>query len=346
MVRWWRQLWYLIDMEPDFSDDSLKKLMAAYLAHFKGISSTAGITLEFPDTNAMSARLLTAPPAIGLSLPDWLHEYGTAQLGDRWIPEMAASNTKASVFIRVNSFRFTVAQVVEVLSQAGFVLEPFTSYPDTFKVTGKGSLVTLPLYNQGAFEIQDAGSQQIVPFMQIEPGMRIIDACAGTGGKTLHIHVYTQDKGRIVALDTDKTKLENLRARVRRVRASNVDTVVLSSADDIRSRAGTADRLLLDVPCSGSGVFKRNPDARWKLTRAFIDQLVFRQALLLQEYSIMVKPGGKLVYATCSLFPSENGEQIDAFLSAHREFILEEERQIWPSEGADGFYMARLYRHW
>jgi 16S rRNA (cytosine967-C5)-methyltransferase len=103
---------------------------------------------------------------------------------------------------------------------------------------------------------------------------------------------------------------------------------------------------LLDVPCSGSGVFKRNPDSRWKLTQAFIDQLVFRQALLLQQYSMMVKPGGKLVYATCSLFPSENGEQIDAFLSAHRDFILEEERQIWPSEGADGFYMARLFRHW
>jgi 16S rRNA (cytosine967-C5)-methyltransferase len=346
IVRWWRFLWHLVDSEPDFSDDGLRKLLSAYLVYYKQVDTTAGYQLELPDAAALAARKDTAAPAIALSLPDWLYEFGSKEVGENWMQEMEASNQKAPVFIRVNSFRSSAVIVVQELQKAGFAVHPYPGSPDTFSVTGKGSLVSVPCFNEGAFEIQDAGSQQVVDFMQVEPGMRIIDACAGAGGKTLQLHTLSRDRGRIVAIDTDPAKLAELRVRARRCRASNIDTVVLTSADDIRIRLSTADRLLLDVPCSGSGVFKRNPDSRWKLTAEGIQQLLYRQALLLTQYSAMLKPYGKMVYATCSIFPSENQRQIDQFLAANPEYALEEEKQLYPSGGTDGFYMARIVRNW
>jgi 16S rRNA (cytosine967-C5)-methyltransferase len=154
-----------------------------------------------------------------------------------------------------------------------------------------------------------------------------------------------KNKGRVIAMDTEAWKLEELKKRARRAGVSNIEARVIESSKTIKRLEGSADRLLLDVPCSGLGVLKRNPDAKWKLSVDFIDQVKVLQQQLLNNYSIMVKPGGMIVYSTCSVLPSENEKQVEKFLEMQKgNFLLEEQKWILPSEGFDGFFMARVKR--
>ncbi|HAR19787.1 MAG TPA: RNA methyltransferase, partial [Cytophagales bacterium] len=197
---------------------------------------------------------------------------------------------------------------------------------------------------KGFFEIQDAGSQAIAPFLQAEPGMYVIDACAGGGGKTLHLAALMQNKGHIVALDVEEKKLTNLETRAKRADATIVESCLISDASIARLYQ-KADRLLLDVPCTGLGVLNRNPDAKWKLSIKEIDRVRKIQQSILENYPSMLKKKGIMVYATCSILPSENSNQVRRFLENHpKDFDLLEEKQIWPSEGQDGFYMARIQK--
>jgi 16S rRNA (cytosine967-C5)-methyltransferase len=177
--------------------------------------------------------------------------------------------------------------------------------------------------------------------------MRVVDACAGGGGKTLHLAAMMENKGSIIALDTQGWKLEELRKRARRAGASNIETRSIESKKTIKRLYNTADRLLLDVPCSGLGVLRRNPDAKWKLQPEQIDQLRQTQQDILQSYAPITKPGGRMVYATCSILPSENQDQIQTFLasSTGKDFKLISDQKILPQDdGFDGFYMALLER--
>jgi len=173
--------------------------------------------------------------------------------------------------------------------------------------------------------------------------MRVVDACAGGGGKTLHLAALMQNKGRIIAMDTEDWKLEELKKRARRAGAGNIETRLIDSSKVIKRQENSADRLLLDVPCSGLGVIKRNPDAKWKLSLEFIHQVKELQQKILSDYTVTLKSGGQMVYSTCSLLPSENEEQVKKFLEIQNgKFILEKEHRTYPSEGFDGFYMALL----
>jgi 16S rRNA (cytosine967-C5)-methyltransferase len=194
------------------------------------------------------------------------------------------------------------------------------------------------------FEIQDAGSQLIAPFLKPEPHMVVIDACAGGGGKTLHLAALMKNKGRIISMDTESWKLGELEKRAKRAGVTCVETQTIESPQTISKLTNTADRVLLDVPCSGLGVLKRNPDAKWKLSLNFIEKIKVLQQKILNDYSIMVKPGGLLVYSTCSLLPSENEKQVAAFLESQKDFQLLNEQTIYPSAGFDGFYMALIKR--
>ncbi|MFM7485408.1 MAG: RsmB/NOP family class I SAM-dependent RNA methyltransferase, partial [Cytophagales bacterium] len=174
----------------------------------------------------------------------------------------------------------------------------------------------------------------------------VIDACAGAGGKTLHLASLMQSKGRIIALDTEAWKLEELKKRARRAGASNVEPRLIENSKTIKRLENSCDRLLLDVPCSGLGVLKRNPDAKWKLNLDFIERVKELQQHILADYCNLVKPGGMLVYSTCSILPSENEEQLNTFLQNQSgKFELQEQKTILPSQGFDGFYMARIVRH-
>jgi 16S rRNA (cytosine967-C5)-methyltransferase len=173
----------------------------------------------------------------------------------------------------------------------------------------------------------------------------VIDACAGAGGKTLHLAALMQNKGRIIALDTEQWKLDELQKRGRRGSVSNLETRTIDSSKVIKRLENSADRLLLDVPCSGLGVLKRNPDAKWKLSPEFIQNVMDLQQHILEDYCTMLKPGGIMVYSTCSILPSENQQQVEKFLEKQNEkFKLIHQRHCWPSEGFDGFYMAKVER--
>jgi len=180
--------------------------------------------------------------------------------------------------------------------------------------------------------------------LDLEEGMTVVDACAGAGGKSLHIAAMMKDNGKVISMDVEERKLSELKRRADRGGASIIQTHLIN-ANTVSQYKNTADRLLLDAPCSGLGVLKRNPDAKWKLSIDFINQIKDVQQEILSNYSQMVKPGGIMVYATCSILPSENQNQIETFLANNKnnfEFI--EDRKVMPSEGFDGFYMAKLRR--
>jgi len=276
------------------------------------------------------------------SIPDWLDELGEKELGKRWSEELHALNEQAKVVLRVNTLKISRSELQRQLADNEVILTTTPpDFPDALLLEERQNIFTRQQFKDGLFEVQDAGSQLIAPFLRIEPGMRVVDACAGGGGKTLHLAALLQNKGRIIAMDTEAWKLEELKKRARRAGASNIETRVIESSKTIKRQEGSADRLLLDVPCSGLGVLKRNPDAKWKLTMDFIENVETTQQKILNEYSSILKPGGMMVYSTCSVLPSENEKQVEKFLLEKKDkFELIEQKTLLPSEGFDGFYMA------
>lgn len=278
--------------------------------------------------------------------PDWLEQHGLYELGDDWAAERHALCQAPRRFIRVNTLKITRDELKAKLQKSDVVTKEVEGVENALEIISDASLFKLQAFKNGLFEQQDAGSQLIAPFLQSEPGMRVVDACAGSGGKTLHLAAISQGKGSIIALDTEEWKLKNLKLRARRDGVFNIETRVIDSTKVIKRLHNSADRLLLDVPCSGLGVLKRNPDTKWADTASNLAKLYELQANILENYSKIVKIGGKLVYSTCSIMPVENEVQINVFLRKHPDqFQLEEQQTILPSKtGFDGFYMARLVR--
>ena len=280
--------------------------------------------------------------AVFQSIPDWLDELGFAELNYKWNKELEALNNQAAVVLRTNALKTTAKNLQIQLTKEGIDTENIKS-TDALILKERKNVFTSPLFKQGMFEIQDASSQLVALFLKPEQGMTIIDACAGAGGKTLHIAALTQNKSKVIALDIEEKKLTELQRRATRAGAK-IETKLISSNKTIEQLKNTADRLLLDVPCSGLGVLKRNPDAKWKLSLERINELKKIQQQILQDYTAMLKPGGLLVYATCSILPSENNKQVEHFLTENNNFSFIEDKTIYPSEGFDGFYMCLMKR--
>jgi len=278
------------------------------------------------------------------SIPDWMDELGEREMGANWTSELEALNEEAAVVLRTNTLKISRHELQQQLEEEEIITEAPVEFPDGLLLEQRQNIFTRQAFKDGMFEVQDAGSQLIAPFLQVKPGMRVVDACAGAGGKALHLAALMNNQGRIIAMDTEEWKLTELKKRARRAGVGNIETRVIESSKTIKRLENSADRLLLDVPCSGLGVLKRNPDAKWKLTPDFIDRVRDLQQHILQDYSNIIKPGGALVYSTCSLLPSENDEQVKKFLQANLNFELEEEKSVMPSAGFDGFYMARIKR--
>lgn len=278
------------------------------------------------------------------SIPDWLDEIGEKELGKQWDKELTALNEDASVVLRVNTLKTTPEELQQKLEEQDIFTHTDKKFPDALMLEEHYNVFQLPEFKEGLFEVQDAASQTIGHFANPKPGMRIIDACAGGGGKTLHLAALIENKGRIIAMDTEQWKLDELKKRARRAGVSTIETRIIDSSKAIKRLEKTADLVLLDVPCSGLGVLRRNPDAKWKLSAQYLEQVKEEQKKILSSYSSMIKPGGTLVYATCSILYSENEEQVQQFLKEKPAFELVEEKRCWPSEGFDGFYMARIKR--
>ncbi len=352
LVRWWRSYWSMAGLPDEdcgvpgkLSAKRAWRLFATYYwrqtGGFPGLRECNDI---HPGELRQNLRAGVAP-AVRVSLPDWLDAQGRAELGKEWIRVIDALNEQADVFLRTNTLRTTADELRAKLAEEGVPSEPVAGQPDTLRLPERRNVFTLKSFRDGLFEVQDAASQRIAPFLEAAPGMRVVDACAGAGGKTLHLAALMKNKGTLIALDVHQWKLDELRRRATRAGADNIQARLIE-ADTIKRLVGTADRVLLDVPCSGTGVLRRNPDTKWKLKPEEFDRLRAGQADLLARYSKMTKPGGKLVYATCSIFPSENEQQVAAFLKANADhWKLEAELHLRPDrEGFDGFYAARLAR--
>lgn len=279
------------------------------------------------------------------SYPDWLWDICESELGKEvWEKEAKALNEQAKVVLRVNTLKTKKEILKKHLAEQEIEVDFINDFDDALLLTERQNLFQNSLFKLGLFELQDAGSQHISEFLDVQPGMRVIDACAGGGGKTLHIAALMQNKGRVVSMDITQWKLDELKKRARRATASNIEPRLIEGSKTIKRLENTADRLLLDVPCSGTGVIKRNPDAKWKLNLEFIDRTKALQQKILSEYSSMTKIGGQLVYSTCSILPSENRKQVDEFLANNSGFEFIKDETILPSQGFDGFYMALIKR--
>ena len=280
------------------------------------------------------------------SVPDWMDELGVSELGETlWSKEIAAQNQQADVILRTNTLNISKEMLQKKLRTENVITEFIPNHPDALRLTERANVFKTEAFHNGFFEVQDASSQLVAAFLEVAPGMKVVDTCAGAGGKTLHLASLMENKGQIIAMDIYESKLKKLKVRARRNKAHNIDMRVIDSTKPIKKLYNKADRVLIDAPCSGLGVIRRNPDSKWKLQPEFIENIKKIQQEVLQSYSKMVKPGGKMVYATCSILPSENRKQVDKFLTSEsgKEFTFVNEKNVFAHiSGFDGFYMALL----
>jgi 16S rRNA (cytosine967-C5)-methyltransferase len=282
------------------------------------------------------------------SIPDWMDELGVKELGEAlWTKEIEAQNQQAQVILRVNTLKTTKQKLRAILMDLNIETDYLDNQPDALVLKERANVFLTDAFKEGFFEVQDANSQLVAAFLDVKPGMKVVDTCAGAGGKTLHMASLMENKGLLIAMDLYESKLKQLKLRAKRNGAFNIEYRIIDSTKVIKKLYEKADRVLIDAPCSGLGVLKRNPDSKWKLQPEFIDNIRKVQAEVLENYSRIVKPGGKLVYATCSVLPSENQEQVKKFLTTEngKNFTFVQDKKILASDsGFDGFYMALLER--
>ncbi len=321
---------------------------------------------------ALAGQALVHPDQplwVRAEFPDWLEGDFAATFGPRLEAEMTALMTEAPLDLRANALKATREAAMRALAAEGIEAAPTALSPWGLRVGSRPPLATLQSFRHGAYEVQDEGSQLAALLVDARPGQRVVDFCAGAGGKTLALAAALENKGQIVACDVLEGRVERAGVRLKRAGAHNVERRGLSSERDpwVKRHARRYDRVLIDAPCSGAGTWRRNPDAKWKLSRAGLDELVALQRNILESACRLVKPGGRLVYATCSLLAAENDDQVAWFTAAHPEFTALPIAEIWrtavaargggacPGEGStlsltparhgtDGFFVAVLER--
>ena len=338
VVRWRRVLGFLADSEETNAMCAAQWVRMGYEIPdwwtFKG--------LQADEMKAREGDLAAQPRAVRESIPDWLDELGFSELGAAWDAEIAALNQRAPVYLRVNTLKTTRAAAIEWLATFNVQAAEVPGLPDAL-VLPPGKSLPKPLRTDGRVEIQDAGSQMIAPLVDPQPGERIIDACSGAGGKALHLAALMGNEGRVFGMDVDAKKLGELERRAKRAGASCLKPKLIAETTPV-DFAEIGDRLLIDAPCSGLGTLKRQPDLKWRLKPAQLERVRGIQKELLATYSAMLRPGGRLVYATCSILPSENRAAVDSLL-ARGGFTLVEEKPVSPAAtGFDGFYAAALVK--
>nr|WP_298999217.1 methyltransferase domain-containing protein [uncultured Allomuricauda sp.] len=349
IVRWKRLYVEIAEVHEPFSRPHLFRLFTVWCV-LRGIRLPDWKQLENTPERRIKGRFdeLSKIRKYRESFPDWLDELGEKALGEKlWTKESAALNQQAEVILRTNTLRTSKNTLQKALLDEGIETVSLPDYEDALKLKERKNVFTTETFKDGLFEVQDASSQLVAPFLDVAPGQRVVDACAGAGGKTLHLASLMQNKGQLIAMDIYESKLKKLKIRARRNGVHNMETRVIENNKVIKKLHGKADRLLLDAPCSGLGVIRRNPDSKWKLEPEFLERIKGVQQDILQRYSKMVKPGGKMVYATCSILPEENTKQVHAFLNSEvgEGFNFVKEDNVFASErGYDGFYMALLER--
>jgi 16S rRNA (cytosine967-C5)-methyltransferase len=351
----------------DFSGGAtMRRLVLMGMLDTVGLDALGGLTEEetafLTRIQEMDRSLLPAKQRA--NLPDWLYEKFVAQYGEEETQQLAAVlNTPAPLDLRVNSLKADREKVIAELATAPIVAEPTPYAPLGLRIRKKPQLQNLPLFKDGAIEVQDEGSQVLAQLLGARRGEMVVDFCAGAGGKTLALGAIMRNSGRLYAFDVSEKRLAKLKPRMARSGLSNVHPVVIAHERDakVKRLAGKIDRVLVDAPCSGMGTLRRNPDVKWRQQEGGIAEMTEKQASILDGAARLVKFGGRLVYATCSLLDEENDAIVQGFLAAHSDFelvpvskVLAEQRidlemgdtlKMLPHKhGTDGFFAAVLER--
>jgi len=319
------------------------------------VRSLAGHTLAHPKQ----------PDWVRYEVPEWLFPALAEAFGARLVPELTALQGEASVDLRVNALKGTREEALAALKSEHIAARPTPYSPVGLRLSGRTGIAGTKPFQAGLVEVQDEGSQLIALLTGAAPGQRVCDFCAGAGGKTLALAAAMGNRGQIVALDVREGRLKRAALRLRRAGIHNVTRRQLTSHRDpwVKRHKASFDRVLVDAPCTGSGTWRRNPDAKWRIGPQDLAELTELQAKILASAARLVKRGGRLVYATCSLLPAENESQVRRFLAANPDFRLVPVAGVWAecpggsapstgeclnltpaSHGTDGFFAAVLER--
>ena len=292
------------------------------------------------------------------NLPEWLVEPLKEQLGDEFWALADSLNQGAGLDLRVNALNAKRSDVQKELAVAGFKAVPTPFSPWGLRISGKPTLNKLDAFTRGAFEVQDEGSQLLAMLLDAKRGEMVVDFCAGAGGKTLAIGASMRSTGRLYAFDTSAHRLDQLKPRLARSGLSNVHPAAIAHERDDRVKrlSGKIDRVLVDAPCSGLGTLRRNPDLKWRQSLGLVQEMAATQTAILQSAARLLKPGGRLVYATCSMLRQENEDVAQAFSDANKEFAALDAGEILAglkvdraaslcAGGASGQQYLRLWPH-
>ncbi|WP_291298506.1 RsmB/NOP family class I SAM-dependent RNA methyltransferase [Elioraea sp.] len=361
------------------------RMLAQLIAEGEGADAVAGLfagqqhgpaPLADAERRALHALAALAPDDaampedVRLGVPAWVLPHLAARFGESLAAEMAAMDVPAATDLRANLLKTTRAAAQAALAAEGIEAAPTRFSPWGLRVEGRKPVTATTAFREGLVEIQDEGSQLIAMLVDASPGLRVVDFCAGAAGKTLALAATMQNRGRLVACDVSAPRLEAAVKRLRRAGVGNVERRLLEPGERWTKRSAEGfDRVLVDAPCTGTGTWRRNPDARSRLVEQDLAELVAKQAMILDRASRLVKPGGMLVYATCSLLPEENEAQVKAFCDRHSAFAIVPLAEAWAAasgaasarfeppcdgpflsltparHGTDGFFAAMLRRN-
>jgi 16S rRNA (cytosine967-C5)-methyltransferase len=306
---------------------AMRRLALLGLADAVGAEALGGLEQEESEWLQHIAKIdrNSLPPALRANLPPWLFDKLVARDGEAATLELAeALNRPAPLDLRVNAIKAKRDEVLAELAKAPIACEPTPYAPLGIRVMKKPALQNLPLFKDGAIEVQDEGSQLLAQIVGAKRGEMVADFCAGAGGKTLALGAAMRNTGRLYAFDVSEKRLGKLKPRLARSGLSNVHPVVIAHENDakVKRLAAKIDRVLVDAPCSGLGTLRRNPDMKWRQTPESVAELNAKQTSILSSAARLVKPGGRLVYATCSLLDEENEAIARQFLDSHEDFAL------------------------
>ena len=347
MVRYKRLYTEIADVREPYRREDLFRMWAVW-AVLKGIELPDWKQIEVTPERKIKGKFdeLSKIRKFREAVPDWIDELCVKSLGEKlWTAELAALNVKAEVILRTNTLKITKENLQKALMEEDIDVEPIKGYASALRLPERANVFQTESFKKGYFEVQDASSQLVAEMLEVKPGQRVVDTCAGAGGKSLHLAALMENKGQLIAMDIYGGKLKELKRRARRAGAHNIEPREITSTKVFKKLYGSADRVLIDAPCTGLGVLRRNPDSKWKMQPDFLEKIIKTQQEILCSYSKIVKPGGKLVYATCSILPQENIDQVKKFLTTEegKDFSLVKDKKIFASKGGyDGFYMALL----
>ena len=349
MVRYKRLYAEIAEVKAPFSRPDLFRMWAVW-AVLSGIKLPDWKQLEPTPERRIKGRFdeLSKIRKYREAIPDWMDTLCEKALGEKlWTAEIAKLNEPADVILRTNTLKTTREKLRKALLDEDILTETIKGYPLALKLPERANVFVTQSFKDGLFEVQDASSQLVAELLDVQPGQRVVDTCAGAGGKSLHLAALMENKGQLIAMDIYGSKLKELKRRARRNGAHNIEPREITSTKVIKKLYDSADRVLIDAPCTGLGVIRRNPDTKWKLQPEFLEKITKTQQEILRSYSKIVKSGGKMVYATCSILPQENNDQVNSFLASEEGsmFTLTKEKKIFASKsGYDGFYMALLQK--